>query len=395
MTVFTTLLRTLRTLLAQLIGTLFGLATNAARFVEHWLLDSKKALYGLAVTRILIGIVGMGTLAANWSTRFYSWGGASAWTGQPADPSSDFPNIFVFSLFQHVRLDPFWFSAAYIGLFLLAFVVTIGWRTKFVLPVYLVTYVGFIELNGMLSDQGDNIYRMLMIYLLFADTTARLSIDARRRTKSRPARVLYARRLARFRPYNNLFNNLVLVVVTLHVSFIYMSGALYKAQGQTWANGYAIFNPLHTARFSSWPELADLITSFGPLAVTLSWGTIIIQMMFLPLLMRRPTRIVGLMAIFGFHAGIAIFMGLPFFSLAMIAIDMIFVRDTTWRALGRTISGAWKRNSTPAGPALEAASTVTATDAALEATVEGSDSESAEAEGSDSVTAAELAGATS
>jgi hypothetical protein len=94
-------------------------------------------------------------------------------------------------------------------------------------------------------------------------------------------------------------------------------------------------------RFSTWPELANVITSIGPLAVALSWGTIIIQMMFLPMLINRVTRIMALIGIFGFHLGIAFFMGLPFFSFAMVAIDSIFIRDATWRHLRTTTRRAW------------------------------------------------------
>lgn len=346
--------RTIGSLITAFIRLLGGLAARGYVFAENWLLDSKKARYGLAVTRIFIGVTGMGLLAANWSTRFYSFTGGAAWTGELQEPSSDFPKIGVFGLFRLVQSNDTLFTLAYIGLFFLALLVMLGWRTKFVLPVFLVTWVGFIELNDLLSDQGDNMYRMMMIYLLFADTSARLSLDARRHRKRLAAEGKPTGFIAGTQPYTNLFNNLAIVVLALHVSFVYMSGALYKAQGQTWANGYAIFNPLHVERFSTWPELADLITSFGPLAVAISWGTIIVQMTFLPMLMNRITRIFSLLVIFSFHMGIAFFMGLPFFSLAMIAIDAIFIRDHTWLAFGNAIRGAWRKtagaSSTPEAP---------------------------------------------
>ncbi|SBN64515.1 Vitamin K-dependent gamma-carboxylase [Curtobacterium sp. 9128] len=317
------------------------LASRGATFSEDWLLGKKRALYGLAVFRILIGVMGMGILAANWSTRLYAYGAGSAWTGQHLYPGSDFEKIWLFKWFNFVGPDNVGFTLSYIGLFVIAFLVAIGWRTKFVLPVYLVFYVSFIEMNDLLSDQSDNLLRMVMIYMLFADTSARLSLDARRHAKSHDALRRFDRRSRMVRPYTAMFHNLAIVVTTMHVGFVYMSGALYKAQGGTWGAGTAVYGPLMVDRFSTWPEIAKIITTWGPMVAAFSWGTIILQMMFLPMLLNRITRIIVLIGIMSFHVGIGVLMGLPFFSMAMIAVDAIFVRDHTWRAMGRGLKRAW------------------------------------------------------
>ncbi|WP_164088401.1 HTTM domain-containing protein [Frondihabitans sp. 762G35] len=340
-------MRTAGDLLASLLSLVGRLVTRALRFSESWLLGRKKARYGLAVTRIIVGLVAFVQLAANWSTRSYTWGPGMAWTSQLGSPASDLPHVWFFSFFDSINESRASFTAGYLLLAALALVIVAGWRTKIVLPIFLCLWVGFIDLNSLVHDQGDNIYRMLLIYLVFADTSSRFSVDALLRSRT-PATLRNATRAgARYEPFSNILHNLAIVVVTMHVSFIYMSGALYKAEGQTWQNGYAIFNPLHVMRFSNWPELADFITSLGPLVVALSWGTIVIQMMFLPMLLNRVTRILALMGIFGFHLGIAFFMGLPFFSFAMVAIDSIFIRDATWRKLRTAIRRAWLKHADP------------------------------------------------
>lgn len=333
---------TVRSLVTQALHVVLTVVARGWTTAEHWLLDSKKAQYGISVTRMLIGVHGMLIIAANFSTRYYAFGAGSFWDGQHAYPGSDFARIWLFSWFPFIAASNGGLTFSLIVLFVLALLVTLGWRTKFVLPVYGVFFVSWMEMNDVLSDQSDNMLRMVMIYMLFADSSIRLSLDARRRMRSHATVRTYAHRVAAVRPYNNLLHNLVLVVMTLHVGFVYMSGALYKAQGQTWANGYAVYNPLHVDRFSTWPELADAVTSWGPAVVAISWGTIVVQMMFLPMLITRVTRILALVAIMGFHVGIGFFMGLPFFSLAMIAIDAIFIRDTTWKHLGRAVRSAWE-----------------------------------------------------
>src|SRR5699024_1688824 len=143
--------------------------------------------------------------------------------------------------------------------------------------------------------------------------------------------------------FTNLLHNLAIVAVATHVCFVYASGALYKAGGAPWQHGYAIYNPLQTQRFGPWPELSDLVPTWGPMVAASSWTSIILQMCFPMMLLRRPTRIIALFGICGFHIGIAVLMGLPWFSLAMIAIDAVFIRDVTWAKVAGTIGDTWRR----------------------------------------------------
>ncbi|RLP70672.1 HTTM domain-containing protein [Mycetocola reblochoni] len=298
---------------------------------EAWLLDSKKALYGLAVTRIIFGLTGLGLLLSNFATRLYTFGSGSAWNGEASDPVSAFPSIWLFSSFHSVMLDDVAFTLLYLVLMVLAVLVTLGWRFNLVLPVYLVLWVSFIEVNDAVGDQGDNMYRIALFFLLFADPAARWSLDAGRRARAGWRTVLPT-------PISNALHNLTLVVLTAQVSFVYVSGALYKAGGDPWSGGYAVYNPLMTERFGTWPVLSDLATAWGPAVTAFTWGSIILQLCFPMMLLTRPTRIVALLGIMSFHVGIAVLMGLPWFSLAMIALDFIFVRDRTWRRLASSAS---------------------------------------------------------
>ncbi len=321
---------------------LLDLLRRGATFVEQWLTGRKKALYGLAVTRILLGLLGITIVVTNWSTRYYAYGAGSAWTGEALYPGSDFAKFWPTSFFHDIGQQDILLTVSMAGLIVISALFMLGWRTRLVMPLFLIGYVSWIEMNDVLSDQSDNLVRMVLIYMLFADPAARLSLDARRRSKDRTAVRRWSRWRAHLHPYDTMLHNLALVVMVLHVAFIYMSGALYKAQGQTWSEGYAVYNPLHVDRFSVWPELADAVTYWGPAVAAISWGTIIIQMMFLPMLATRITRIVALLGVLSFHIGIGVLMGLPFFSLAMIAVDSVLIRDRTWLAMGRELRNRWR-----------------------------------------------------
>jgi hypothetical protein len=320
-------------------------------FVSDWLWNGKKSLYGLAVTRILFGLTALGLLAANFGTRLYTFGSGSAWNGELAEPVSDFPKIWVFSAFHAAMGNDVAYTLLYLLLAALAVLFVLGWRFRIVLPVFFCLWVGFIEANDMVGDQGDNMFRIALLLLFFADPAARWSLDARRRAKSgewfapgsQPALL------------GTVFHNLALVALTAQVCFVYASGALFKAGGAPWEEGYAVYNPLHTMRFGTWPVLSDLVTTWGPMVTMMSWGSIILQVAFPLALLTRPTRLIALVGILSFHIGIAVLMGLPWFSLTMIAIDSIFIRDRTWQRLSSGVVRRWRAAKTVAPPAPERA----------------------------------------
>ena len=340
-------LRTVTGLLAQVWRSAARTGSSLSLAAESWLLDAKHAQYGLAVTRMVMGLVGLGLLVTNFTARLYTFGQGSAWNGELDDPVSDFPHIWLFSLFHRAADDAALFTVLYLLLAVLAVAIILGWRTRVVLPIYLVGWVSFIEVNDAAGDQGDNAYRIFLLALLFADTSKRLSLDARRRARgvdaSKPwlVRTLAGERLLP-EQLTNLAHNIVLIVLTFQVSAIYVSGALYKASGAPWSQGWAVYDPLHVAQFSTWPEVAQLLTAWGPAVAAISWGSILLQLAFPFMLLRRGTRVVALAGILSFHVGIGVLMGLPWFSLTMIAVDAIFVRDETWKRMGTAIASTWR-----------------------------------------------------
>lgn len=355
------LLRFLRLGVARLFGTLRGTVLRVAVFCENWLLDGARAPHGLAVTRIMFGVAGVGLLLSNWSTRLYAFGPGSLWNGEAVAPGSDFPRLWIFSLFRTASTNAAAYTAVYILVLIVAILFTLGWRFKLILPVYLVLWISFIEANDMLGDQGDNMYRIALILLLFADPVRVWSLDARRRrkvsaarkeaggvghTKTLPwlVRKWAGEPLLSAKPeYRSLFNNLALVALTAQVCFVYVSGALYKAGGVPWQEGWAVYDPLHTVQFGTWPELSALVTAWGPSVVVAAWGSIVLQLCFPMMLLTHPTRVIALVGIMGFHLGIGVLMGLPWFSLTMIAIDFVFITEKTWSKLIAGTRAVWAK----------------------------------------------------
>lgn len=343
-------------LMAQLIA---GAATGGVRLVarlyaqgEAWILDAKRASHGIAVTRMLLGGSMLGTLLTNFSTRFYTFGAGMAWTGQLQYPTSDFISIWPFGIFNANAGDPLLFTGLYLLCIVAAIAFIVGYRTRIASIVLFVLWVGLIESNTYVNDQSDNLTRIALIVTFFVALSDRWSFDARRRarfeakTPSRIGRLWFVRwwRFQRVVPewFTNVFHNFAIIALACQVSFIYVSGGLYKAGGAPWSGGYAIYDPLHVVQFAPWPELSDFVTGWGPGVAFATVLTLTVQTTFPLLLLRRGTRIFALVVMLFFHVGIAVLMGLPWFSLAMIALDAIFIRDVTWRDASAGLGRMWR-----------------------------------------------------
>ncbi|MBL3685349.1 HTTM domain-containing protein [Leucobacter zeae] len=315
------------------------IGTRICRAVDDYIFGGKKALYGTAVLRILFGLTGLGLLLSNLGTSRYSFGSGAAWNGEIAEPVSDFPKIWIFSTFHSIMQNDVLFGIYYGVLILLAVLFILGWRFRIVLPIYFVLWVGFIESNDMLGDQGDNMYRIVLILMFFTDAAARWSLDARRRATHE-----WVTPGGTWNQIGSALHNLALVALAAQVIFVYTSGAMFKSGGAPWREGWAVYSPLQTTRFGNWPALSDVLTAWGPMVALFTLGSIFIQAGFPFMLLHRFTRVIALFGILSFHIGIAVLMGLPWFSLAMIAIDAIFIRDRTWERMKDGLRAAWSRS---------------------------------------------------
>ena len=325
--------------LLQSVAVLYRRIVAAFGRWEDFLTGSHKATYGIAMTRILLGVTGLGLLLTNFASRHYSFGVGSAWNGEMDAPRSDFPDIWLFSLYHQAAATPWLFTLLYILLACVAVLITLGWRTRIVLPIYLVLWVSFIEVNDVVGDQGDNAYRMFLLAMVFTSSSMRWSLDARRRAKAGKPPTAMPKQ---WEWTTITAHNLALVVLAFQVCAIYVSGGLYKVAGDPWAHGYAIYDPLQTAQFGTWPVLSDLMTAWGPAVALMTWGSLMFQIAFPFLLFNRYTKIIALLGILSFHIAIGVLMGLPWFSLTMIAVDAIFVRDRSYQKLGRGLSFVYR-----------------------------------------------------
>ncbi|MGW2021303.1 HTTM domain-containing protein [Streptomyces decoyicus] len=140
-----------------------------------------------------------------------------------------------------------------------------------------------------------------------------------------------------------LAHNGALLVIMVEVCLIYATAGWYKIQGSRWQDGTAVYYPMHLDYFSPWPALSELLGSNGVIVMLITYGTVIVQVAFPFTLFNRRLKNVLLVAMICEHLSIAFLLGLPFFSLAMVAADAVFLPTNFLTWLSARVSGLRKR----------------------------------------------------
>lgn len=327
-------------------------ATAAARrfdeWIEHglrWILSGKRALWGVSATRILVGVAVLGILLSNFTSRHVLWGPGSFWV-EPLRATSEFASLF--GIFDGDSTT--WFTFKYLLLTVITVAFTLGWRARLMNVLLLIGLTTLIERTSLLSNQGDNIIRIGLLLMVFMKTAEFWSLDARRngiktaRQSSFMPRKnsVWLDKIPTAQPwFSNLLHNAALIALALQVFILYTASALFKAQGSRWQDGTAVFYPLQLPEYTVFPWLSSLVTASPVLTNVVTYIAVFAQMFIVVALLHPVSRRLALMAVIGMHAGIAVLMGLPWFSLAMIAFDAIFISSRTYGRIDAGLKSLW------------------------------------------------------
>ncbi|MFE9169221.1 HTTM domain-containing protein [Streptomyces kebangsaanensis] len=302
----------------------------------------------------------------------------------------------------------FWFETVYALAVLVSLLLALGWRTRTMSVLFMVGVLSLQNRSVFVGDGGDNVLHLMSIYLVFTRCGQVWSLDARRAARVRAARARGERMPDRAGPVlwgvlglflaavtaagrlegewfvpallwtvwlgqalwwavgrwarsaqprllldvvADVVHNGALFVIMAEACLIYATAGWYKIQGSRWQDGTAVHYPLHLDYFSPWPALAGLLSASGTLVMIVTYGTVLVQVAFPFALFNRRVKNVLLAAMMAEHAVIAVVLGLPFFSLAMIATDAVFLPTSFLRRLGRWASRARARLSRSGGRA--------------------------------------------
>ncbi|MEB2300321.1 HTTM domain-containing protein [Lysinibacillus xylanilyticus] len=274
---------------------------------------------GASLVRIGFGLLLIYFYVIHYSQRDYLWG---------PNGLIDF-NEFIeilnnsnsFSLYALSNSELYFDIIFHIGI-IAALLFTLGYKGRFISIVNFILVFSIHERNHMILDGGDNITRILLFYLIFAQTTKHFSIDsylAKKRNKSSESSF-----------YSNALHNVAVLASITQLCVLYLNSAYYKVMGEVWQNGTAIYYILQVEEFSH-PFFRSIISSSDFLIVVGTYGTLLVQMAFPFLLFNKKTKYIGLILVVGMHLGIAIVMGLYTFSATMLVIDLLLISNEDYR----------------------------------------------------------------
>ncbi|MFD6434775.1 HTTM domain-containing protein [Streptomyces venezuelae] len=280
-----------------------------------------------------------------------------------------------------------WFEIVYAVGILSSVLLLLGWHTRAMSVLFMIGVLSLQNRSIFMGDGGDNVIHLMSTYLVFTRCGQVWSLDARRAARAGEGAqdpvgpvgpvlwwvlglglsvVTFMGELTggwlllfwglwlvqgfwwavgRRAPESelrklldvvaNLAHNAGLMVIMVEACLIYATAGWYKIQGSRWQDGTAVYYPLNLDYFSPWPALSELLSSHGIMVLLVTYGTVAVQVAFPFTLFNRRVKNVLLVAMIVEHSVIAIILGLPFFSLAMIAADAVFLPTSFLRRLGR------------------------------------------------------------
>ncbi|MET8492848.1 HTTM domain-containing protein [Streptomyces cellulosae] len=359
--------------------------------------DSALGPYQTAVLRIGLGLTWLLFLLREYPHRQELYGPDSPWSWDLAAQLVGSNDAFTVLLWSDSQV---WFEAVYTLAVLFSLLLLLGWRTRTMAALFMAGVLTLQNRSVFMGDGGDNVLHIMAVYLVFTRCGQVWSLDARRARRGEKARARGERTPDRVGPalwlvlglvlllgslagrtdgdwfipallwavwlgqavwwlagrlartdqprilldvVANVVHNGALLVIMAEACLIYATAGWYKVQGSRWQDGTAVHYPLNLEYFSPWPSLAELFTASGTLVMLVTYVTVVVQVAFPFTLFNRRVKNVLLTFMILEHTVIAVVLGLPFFSLAMIAADAVFLPTSFLLRTGRLAARARER----------------------------------------------------
>ncbi|RZQ65803.1 HTTM domain-containing protein [Amycolatopsis suaedae] len=350
--------------------------------------------YQTAAVRIGVAGTWLAYLIREWPNRHELFGPDGPFSWELAQRATARSGAFSVLLWSDGAV---WFEACYLFAIAASVALLLGWRTRTAAILFLIGVLSLQNRNSLVNNGGDNILHLVAIYLTFTRCGQVWSLDARRGRDGAAGYPLWgatgagllaatvtghltagwavafwgawlvqalwwaSRRRQRERAVldaiANLTHNAALLVIMAQICLLYLTAGLLKTQGTRWADGTAVYFSLRIDDFAVLPAVSELLSAHAVVVLVLTYATMAVQLAFPFSLVNRRVKNVLLVCLIAEHLGIALLLGLPFFSLAVIAVDLVFAPTSVLRRAGETVARVARlplrsgiRSSPDAGP---------------------------------------------
>lgn len=295
-----------------------------------FLCEAKRGVTSLSIFRMLCGVAVLTYILPSLKDRHYLWGAGSKWN-DPEVEVRQWPTFFD-ALFPKENVVIF--DLTYALLIVVAMSFTIGLFTRAMTPLLFVLWTGLASNSTVLSNGGDNLLRIVLLFAIFADLSQRFSVDS----QLRRTRALSLKRSAPNRLWVKVAHNTVLILCIYQICLVYVTSGIYKLMGAEWRDGTALYYGLSLDVFHVLPLGSELLWQSSLVIVVSTWISVGVQALFPLLILFRPTRLFAVSAMLLMHLMIATLFGLWTFSLPMMALDLLIVSDQEWNHLRRRVA---------------------------------------------------------
>nr|WP_281361244.1 HTTM domain-containing protein [Kroppenstedtia pulmonis] len=282
-------------------------------------------LIGVSLLRICFGLILLYFYLIHYGQRYFLWG--------PNGMIEHKDFLKYISINYKLSIFNFSSSVLYFDLIfhlgiVFAILFTIGYKGRIVSVINFIFVWSIFSRNGIILDGGDNIMRIILVYLMFADTTAYFSVD-RKLMDKKCIKPVHIRDNIRISFY---IHNMAILACIVQVCMVYITSGFHKAMGELWQEGVAIYYILQVGEYTH-PLIENLITNSDAIMVLGSYSTVLVQIAFPFLLFNRITKYIAMAGIITMHIGIAIGMGLVSFSAVMISIQLLMLTDFEYQKI--------------------------------------------------------------
>lgn len=190
--------------------------------------------------------------------------------------------------------------------------------------------LAFVQRNYAILSGADVIGSVFLFYLCFTPCSERWSLlPAWRRRFAKAKTLPDPASIVGFNGF--LLDRIGLRFLQIQLGLIYTFSGFEKLKGGSWWDGTAFWGVLSNSQMAAFN--LEFLKWVPELVVLITWGTMCFEIFFIPLILNSRTRIWTILVGFGFHLGIAVFLGLWSFALIMLSPYFLFMSGADGRFL--------------------------------------------------------------
>lgn len=258
---------------------------------------------GIYLTRFILGFTILWIYLVKFNERYMLWGPNNVHNSE----ASIFPLFNIYYYISNYTL----FNIVYIVGIITTLLFMLGYKKVFSGPAFFIMTTALYNQNPFILTGGNNILILIVFFLAFmwGDITYKEE--------------QYSSSWTIKRHLIGLVHNLMLLASLIQICIMYFFSGMFKFDGEQWIHGTALYYVLRVTEFTL-PGVSEIIYSSALLITIGTYTTLIFQIAFPFLIWFKKLKPYMFLLAVMFHALIGIIMGLTWFSVQMIAVDILF-----------------------------------------------------------------------